>query len=428
MTEYLQFDSSAKDETPKVVKAAWGKPQVQQTHAAPSLLEIEAEQKKEKERLEALMASKPGPYKVSPHGTSSFASATSSPGAYTRPERSDGPTTSFESYNRVPRQPGQIPTSPPYTAYVGNLPFNVVEEQLAEFFGGLSIKEIRLVKNSDGRSKGYAFIEFETVNDLRSSLTATDSLISGRKIIVEVQPPKAGGERTYATSTSTFDREEDKGRWGPSSGSGPASTLGSLAQNRSFESRPQRTEGSFGREPRDNRGFDDDNRQWRGKETYQSPVQHTSPTRPKIDLKPRTVTEEIGKIASEKQSSSEDPFGGALNPEKAKRQAEIQAQREAEASAKHKIITNGGGSKFGERDGPKRQEEPNAWRSNKTQQDDHHNNSNSNNNNEEKYRFNRGTHPHDQRAPQRNNEKSTTANPSSNTFESLASTNTNRKW
>jgi RNA recognition motif-containing protein len=53
-------------------------------------------------------------------------------------ERSDaGPTTSFEAFSREnrPRQQVPVPTHPPFTAYVGNLPFNVTEDALAEYFG-----------------------------------------------------------------------------------------------------------------------------------------------------------------------------------------------------------------------------------------------------------------------------------------------------
>lgn len=51
---------------------------------------------------------------------------------------------------------------------------------------------------------------------------------------------------------------------------------------------------------------------------HQPPV---SQVRPKLELKPRTVTDEIGKPSS--SSSGENPFGGAVDQEKLKRQAEV---------------------------------------------------------------------------------------------------------
>ena len=33
-----------------------------------------------------------------------------------------------------PRTPQELPTSPPYTAHLGNLPFDLTEEQVKKFF------------------------------------------------------------------------------------------------------------------------------------------------------------------------------------------------------------------------------------------------------------------------------------------------------
>lgn len=44
---------------------------------------------------------------------------------------------------RAAREPGfneeNIPTSPPFVAYVSNLPYDIVEDDLAEFFDGLNV-------------------------------------------------------------------------------------------------------------------------------------------------------------------------------------------------------------------------------------------------------------------------------------------------
>lgn len=47
--------------------------------------------------------------------------------------------------------------------------------------------------------------------------------------------------------------------------------------------------------------------------------------RPKLELKPRTVTDEVGKPSS--SSTSEDPFGGAVDQDKLKRQAEVRKSK-----------------------------------------------------------------------------------------------------
>jgi hypothetical protein len=145
--------------------------------------------------------------------------------------------------------------------------------------------------------------------------------------------------------------------------------------------------------------------------------------RPKLDLKPRTVGDEVGRVAS--SSTSEDPFGGALDQDKLKRQAEMQAKREEEAAAKHKLNlaspNKDGGfrSQQGGRN-DQQQQDSSAWRSNRNQEERGESSSSN-----DKYRFNKGNDQ--QRAPQRNfdNQKSgNNQNQSTNTFESLAGS----KW
>jgi len=453
--QLLEHNYLSKEDAPKATNKGWGKPPVAQTVApVQSLLEIEAEQKKEKEKQDAEQK-KPGTYQPKHGAGTSYSSPSSgfsshTAGSYSRPEgRGDGPTTSFESYsreNRGPRQHVPIPNSPPYTAYIGNLPFNVTEDSLADFFQGLDIKEIRLVKLPDGRSKGFAFVEFESGDGLSQSLTATGSEFGGRNITIEVQPPRTGGSYGGPSSFGSSGEADDKGRWGPSSGQGPASTLGSQTQARTFDrdnqggrsgggsyvprtqhggERPQYGGGGGGRD------FDGgEDRQWRGNPRPE-PVHQTQPVsnvRPKLDLKPRTVTDDGNRVAST-SSTSEDPFGGPVDQDKLKRQAEMQAQREAEAAAKHKLNQPTGGNKFGnkdEKDGGFRsqggrnelQQDSGAWRSNRNQEEREQSG-----NSGDKYRFNKGGNDQ-QRAPQRNfdNQKSgNNQNQSANTFQSLAS-------
>jgi translation initiation factor 4B len=67
-----------------------------------------------------------------------------------------------------------VPNNPPYTAYIGNLPYDKAsEEALDEYFGDLGIEEIRIVKdNESGRPKGYAYIQFTHREGLENALCA----------------------------------------------------------------------------------------------------------------------------------------------------------------------------------------------------------------------------------------------------------------
>jgi hypothetical protein len=276
----------------------------------------------------------------------------------------------------------------------------------------------------------------ETADGLSSSLTANGGDFGGRQMTVEVQPPRSG-ERSYGgpSSFGSSGEADDKGRWGPSSGMGPASQLGSQTQARTFDREQQggRSGGSYvprtqhgGERPQfgggGGRDFDGgEDRQWRGNPrpevVHQQPVNNV---RPKLDLKPRTVGDDAGRVAS--SSTSEDPFGGALDQDKLKRQAEMQAKREEEAAAKHKLNlaspNKEGGFRSQQGGRNDHQQDAGAWRSNKNQEERGESSSSSN----DKYRFNKGN-DHQQRAPQRNfdNQKSgNNQNQSTNTFESLA--------
>lgn len=99
----------------------------------------------------------------------------------TRPDRASGP----------PREDLPLPTAPPYTAFVGNLAFDLSESDMEEFFGPSKIKSVKIIKDREEKPKGFGYIEFEELDGLKDALAKTGSNFSGRTIRVSVaEPPK----------------------------------------------------------------------------------------------------------------------------------------------------------------------------------------------------------------------------------------------
>ncbi|KAF8207268.1 hypothetical protein K438DRAFT_1917623 [Mycena galopus ATCC 62051] len=98
-----------------------------------------------------------------------------------RPDRQQGP----------PREDLPLPTQPPYTAFIGNLAFDLTESELEEFFGSSKTKSIKIIKDREEKPKGFGYIEFEDLDGLKDALAKSGSNFSGRTIRVSVaEPPK----------------------------------------------------------------------------------------------------------------------------------------------------------------------------------------------------------------------------------------------
>ncbi|XP_011188210.1 eukaryotic translation initiation factor 4B [Zeugodacus cucurbitae] len=81
-----------------------------------------------------------------------------------------------------------VPHSPPYIAYLTNLPFDAKEEDLQEFFGATPIVSLRLPREEGetGRVRGFGYVEFENRDDLINTLSLPDPSIKGRRIRIEL--------------------------------------------------------------------------------------------------------------------------------------------------------------------------------------------------------------------------------------------------
>ncbi len=77
--------------------------------------------------------------------------------------------------------------------FVGNLPYSVTSEQLAEIFGehGEVVSANVITDRMNGRSKGFGFVELAESVDLNAIIEATNGKeIDGRAITVSEARPQ----------------------------------------------------------------------------------------------------------------------------------------------------------------------------------------------------------------------------------------------
>ncbi|KAK7678527.1 hypothetical protein QCA50_010932 [Cerrena zonata] len=111
-----------------------------------------------------------------------------------------------------PREDLPLPTEPPYTAFIGNLVFDLVETDLEEFFGAPNVKSVKIIKDRDDRPKGFGYVEFTDLDGLKAALAKSGESLAGRNIRVSVaEPPKERGG--FGGGAGGFDDEKFDAPW-----------------------------------------------------------------------------------------------------------------------------------------------------------------------------------------------------------------------
>ncbi|RHZ01717.1 hypothetical protein DYB37_004810 [Aphanomyces astaci] len=183
------------------------------------------------------------------------------------------------------------------SSYVGNLPYSVQEDDLADFFAGCAIKEIRIpIDYNTNRPKGFAYVEFEDRNSLVHALEFDGKVylptelytVNQRAIRVDV-----AGERKGGRQDNGFFQKRDGGggdRYAREDRGGDRYNNRDQRDDRGS----QRSDGNWGadRRPRDDHHHHD-RRAPREDTEIDAHTTSTGPAeRPKLSLKPRTKSKE----------------------------------------------------------------------------------------------------------------------------------------
>lgn len=187
-----------------------------------------------------------------------------------------------------PSQDPQIQGDAAKTLFVGRLNYNLTDADLHREFSKYGpIEHVRIVRDKDGKPRGYAFIVYEHERDMRTAFRETRGLkINSRRVVVDIErgrtvpgwlPRKLGGGRggRHYTKEEMFKAREAMRRVG----GGPVA--GDRRHEKPYDRPSSREDKRFDRPPReDRRPYDDrrsydrrqqDDRRYEDKYRFQSP-------------------------------------------------------------------------------------------------------------------------------------------------------------
>ena len=84
-----------------------------------------------------------------------------------------------------------LPSKPPFTAHLGNLSFDVTVPDIEAFFANCEVTSVRLVEDRlDRKPKGFGYVEFRSLDGLKTALALAGTSFQGRNIRISVAEPR----------------------------------------------------------------------------------------------------------------------------------------------------------------------------------------------------------------------------------------------
>ena len=97
-----------------------------------------------------------------------------------------------------------LPTQPPYTAHLANLSFDAMQADVEDFFKDCQVTNVRIVEDKlDRKPKGFGYVEFATLDGLKTALALSGSNLAGRQVRISVAEPRKLSSATAPSRTNS---------------------------------------------------------------------------------------------------------------------------------------------------------------------------------------------------------------------------------
>ncbi|XP_061197118.1 eukaryotic translation initiation factor 4H-like [Saccostrea echinata] len=242
-----------------------------------------------------------------------------------------------------------LPTEPPFTCYVGNLPQGLVQGDLEIIFKHLRVRSVRLVRDKEtDKFKGFSYVEFEDIDSLKEALTYDGALFEDKNIRVDVAEGRNKDKGQGFQGNRGRDRGGYRGRggrggrggyqdrggdnWGGDRGYSDRGSYNRGGYRGDYGGGRGRQDGFGGRNQdgfggRNHDGFSGRSRQRQNSgpsEELREPSPESAAQRPKLKLLPRSVKEPANAAAPGSRNAS---IFGTGKPRDATNDADVPTDR-----------------------------------------------------------------------------------------------------
>lgn len=110
-----------------------------------------------------------------------------------------------------------VPHNPPFQAYISNLPYDLSDENLYDFFHEQEIVSLRLPRDDGdcGRLRGFGYVEFAKRQDLIDALSIPEPIIHGRRIRIDLSSESDNKRQQRNRYDNNYGGDSDRpmGNW-----------------------------------------------------------------------------------------------------------------------------------------------------------------------------------------------------------------------